>query len=116
MATAINSDAANAALNASERRGRGMPQLRYAQRLLQLLESAVTDHAFRAGREMLRDFRAARGVQLVVQVGVQQGARFKAIHGEVSSPVNSFARRSRARASRDITVPIFNPVIEAISL
>jgi len=73
-----------------------------------------------AAAEMLPEHRVDIRTELAVDVGIEialdiiAGHRTRSING--TAAVSIVARRSRARASRDMTVPIGTRTIAAISL
>src|SRR4029078_1399976 len=69
-------------------------------------------------RNMIFDLARVAGIDLAVDQSMQQDAGFLTVHVQASSPsaASQAARNSsRARASRDITVPIGTSMIVAIS-
>ena len=68
------------------------------------------------GGEALLELQRMGGIELAVHIGVEQQAVVSHVSllPNVSAP-NVSIKRSRARASRDITVPIGTPVTSAIS-
>src|SRR5215203_3583619 len=69
--------------------------------------------------EMDTGGRSGRCIELTIKVGVQVTLNVLTAHRTISIGTVSFStaiRRSRARASRDITVPSGTPTIAAISL
>src|SRR5258708_10823297 len=70
------------------------------------------------GCQMILDFRPEARVQLVIEIGFDQITGRRAFHlGYLFiREVTHCSRRLRARASRDITVPIGTEAVSAMSL
>src|SRR5258707_13928463 len=68
--------------------------------------------------QMIPNFRLHTGIELVVDIGLNQFAGRCAFHFEYLfvREVTHSSKRLRARASRDITVPIGTEAMSAISL
>src|SRR6266849_6772752 len=93
---------------------RGNRKLR-AQRALQRLDAVALGRERRILLDARRERAGVGGVELAVDIGVDEQF-FVFVHGHGSSLVIIVINRCRARASRDITVPIGTPVTLAISL
>ena len=100
---------------------RWAPELGYRTVLVGSAEQALAELAGEAGRfdVVFSDvvMPGMGGIELAVDIGVEQQAvvsHLSLLPTGFSAPSVSI-RRSRARASRDITVPIGTPVISAIS-
>ena len=69
--------------------------------------------------QMLLHAHAGREVQFAVEIRIDQSCRLFTFHGEfsfVDEAIIVARNRARARASRDITVPMGMPAMAAISL
>src|ERR1019366_8249626 len=99
-------------------RRRAIAQTRRRHHLAKFMEFAQPRRAARAGRDMRLKFARMPGVELAVDQRVHQDAGFVAIHGDTPPPsaaIQASRNIPRARASRDITVPIGASITVAIS-
>ena len=86
-----------------------------ADHAAQRLDAVPLGSQFGLGRKSPLQLERVRGVELAVDIGVNEQARVFVCCGHgLSVPMLAISRR-RARASRDITVPIGTLVTSAIS-
>src|SRR5689334_5310328 len=85
---------------------------------LKLDQTRMSFSAGRTGCEMVLDFRVQNRIQFAVEIGLDQITRQSARHLEslLVRAVTHSSRRLRARASRDMTVPIGTLAVSAFSL
>ncbi len=98
---------------AAELRARPLARHAFPDRAAQRHEARLLGGERGIGGQTLLEFQCMGGIELAVDIGVQPQA-IVGRGGHRSAPKVSI-RRSRARASRDITVPMGTPVISAIS-
>src|SRR5579883_2884412 len=99
---------------ATQRRARRLPRQAFPQGVAERLNAPVLFCECVVLGQSLLKFERMRRIKLAVDIGVEQQP-IVLRHRHLSAPSISISRR-RARARRDITVPIGTPVIAAISL
>jgi len=100
---------------AHERGRRGFARQPFADHAAQRLDALPLGGEARGGGKLPLELEPVRRVELAVDIGMNQQARvlFGCAHG-LSVPMLAISR-PRARANRDITVPIGTLVTSAIS-